>query len=424
VGVGSATFAGVGIVAVCLVSTGPAALAQRSLSPGWGYIDNRTVSPDGEHIVLTVQHYPLSQVWAMPTDGGEMYRLSRRSPAAMNPVFSPDGEWVAYFTEHYGAVGLRYRDPDLWLARADGSSTRLLASDLPRSGPTGPNLQAIFTADSTHVAVLRSMHLCLVATSDGRSRCADLQADLQGRTSPRLIDTSSSGDEIFLVVRGPAMEYRVVGVAAEIGALRTVASLRSVSSPMWLGSVRGETDDYLVALRTGEGRGATSINTSTGETRDVAVCHSGLGIADALYYVACEGPRAGFLVRHDVSTGAEAPIAAIDPDNPAYGTIVPDATGQRIALVTESTESGGAPRVFRRGGGTVRVFDRDGTELLSSWWPSEPRVVAWTRDDRLIVAQGMNVRPDRSISWRLTGMLQVIDVRTGTSDPIELGWPR
>lgn len=408
IGLGAGAFAGVGIVAVCFAATTPAALAQWALSPSWGYIDDRAVSPDGAHIVFTVKHQSLSQVWVMPTDGGEMRRLSHRSPAAMSPVFSPDGEWVAYFTERYGTVGLRYRDPDLWLARADGSSARRLVTDLPRSGPTGPNLEAIFTADGGHIAVLRAMHLCLVATSDGRMQCADMQGHFQAEFSPRLIGSSSSGAELFLAIRSGGDVERVLAVAAETGAVRTIASFRRRSRSIWLGSVRAGSDDYLIALQSDDGPIVRTLNTRTGTLRNIRVCY-GMGVADALYYAPCEGPQAGFLVRHDVATGNETRIAEVDAV-PLLGNIVIDSTGERVAFTTE----------IRDQLGRVRVFGRQG-EIGSQYVAAgDPTLLGWTPSGQLIVGHGIRtVYPRRISSWGPTSWVSVVDPETGESYPLD-----
>jgi dipeptidyl aminopeptidase/acylaminoacyl peptidase len=60
------------------------------------------VSPDGRWAVLAVTTYdlendkPESDLWLVPTAGGEARRLTAQRGSDASPVFSPDGRWVAF----------------------------------------------------------------------------------------------------------------------------------------------------------------------------------------------------------------------------------------------------------------------------------------------------------------------------------------
>ncbi|MDQ6787894.1 MAG: S9 family peptidase [Acidobacteriota bacterium] len=58
-------------------------------SPRW--------SPDGKKIAFTNG----GQIWTMDTDGGDRKQVTTISTSAGNPVWSPDGKWIAFISEVY-----------------------------------------------------------------------------------------------------------------------------------------------------------------------------------------------------------------------------------------------------------------------------------------------------------------------------------
>ncbi|MEX6634771.1 amidohydrolase family protein [Hyphococcus lacteus] len=78
----------------------------------WTSLD---VSPDGERLVFDM----LGDLFVMPADGGEAQQFSEGLAFDSQPVFSPDGEWVAFVSDRSGSESI-------WIARLDGSKTKMI----------------------------------------------------------------------------------------------------------------------------------------------------------------------------------------------------------------------------------------------------------------------------------------------------------
>src|SRR5262249_14428423 len=98
------------------------------------------LSPDGRRAAYVVenndgQRRPWGQVWVMTVADGRSARLGAERDPSGNPVWSPDGQWLAY----QGSTGDK---SGLMVSRADGTNARLLAemtgtnAPLPGSGGT------------------------------------------------------------------------------------------------------------------------------------------------------------------------------------------------------------------------------------------------------------------------------------------------
>lgn len=97
-------------------------------------------SPDGSRLAYTVTRndgprQPVGQLWIMTLPDSQSICLSAGDEPSGNPVWSPDGKWIAYS----GRLGDRR---GLIVARPDGSGKRFLASmegtnsPLPTTGET------------------------------------------------------------------------------------------------------------------------------------------------------------------------------------------------------------------------------------------------------------------------------------------------
>jgi hypothetical protein len=80
-------------------------------------------SPDGRRIVFVASPpgqsgLPQRQVFVMNADGGGRAQLTQDAGPHTNPVWSPDGEWIAYLSQAGGS------DWQVWAIRADGSEPR------------------------------------------------------------------------------------------------------------------------------------------------------------------------------------------------------------------------------------------------------------------------------------------------------------
>jgi serine/threonine protein kinase len=82
-------------------------------------------SPDGRRIVFVAsppgqQNLPRRQIYVMSADGSGRAQLTQDAGPHTNPVWSPDGQWIAYLSRAGGG------DWQVWAMRADGSEPRQL----------------------------------------------------------------------------------------------------------------------------------------------------------------------------------------------------------------------------------------------------------------------------------------------------------
>ena len=98
------------------------------------------LAPDGARVAYTVENNdrpgrPYSQIWVMSLADGHSVRLGGPDESSGGPVWSPDGQWIAYH-------GSRADTRGLMVARPDGSAARFIAamqgtnSPLPSTGKT------------------------------------------------------------------------------------------------------------------------------------------------------------------------------------------------------------------------------------------------------------------------------------------------
>ncbi|WP_395327461.1 amidohydrolase family protein [Novosphingobium sp. BL-8H] len=76
-----------------------------------------SVSPDGKTLVFDV----LGDLFTMPAAGGKARQISEGLAFDSQPVFSPDGQWIAFVTDRSGAE-------NIWIARPDGKQARQITS--------------------------------------------------------------------------------------------------------------------------------------------------------------------------------------------------------------------------------------------------------------------------------------------------------
>src|SRR6202046_455337 len=86
----------------------PAALIDVTVSEGTSM--SVAISPDGKTLAMDMQ----GSIWTLPASGGTAKRITGLFNDARQPVWSPDGKWIAFFGYLDGGY-------DLWTIAPDGT---------------------------------------------------------------------------------------------------------------------------------------------------------------------------------------------------------------------------------------------------------------------------------------------------------------
>jgi tricorn protease len=99
---------------------------------------NESLSPSGKRVLLEAR----GEIWSVPVEHGSARNLTRSAGAAdRDPVWSPDGDWIAWFSDASGEY-------ELYVAKADGTSE-------PRKVTSGADRflsRPVFSPDSKKIA--------------------------------------------------------------------------------------------------------------------------------------------------------------------------------------------------------------------------------------------------------------------------------
>ncbi|MBX9600510.1 MAG: S9 family peptidase [Bryobacteraceae bacterium] len=257
---------------------------------------NVSFSPDGARLAYTVNNNekpgrPYSQIWVRELAGGRETRFGGPGEASSGPLWSPDGQWIAYS----GKVGDK---SGLVIARPDGTGAKFLHelqwtnSPLPETGKRytwSPDSKSIAfvssipgpeTADATGDPVVITRYLYKPDLDEGNTRFNDnrrpklytveiasgtVKQLTTGATYEHSVDWSPSGDEIvFVSNREPDQDifhnYDLFAWKLSDGSTRRITATESCEYiPRW--SPDGKSLLYL-----GTRRGLTDLETTMEDT--------------------------------------------------------------------------------------------------------------------------------------------------------------
>ncbi|WP_167630955.1 TolB family protein [Mariprofundus ferrooxydans] len=124
--------------------------AEKVLSPG----SNPALSPDGSRLVFTMQDGHFWHLFMMNTDGSDLVQLTSGEHVDAQPVWSPDGSWIAFTSNRGdededdkdgGHSSKQQRNWDIWLIGRDGSNlTRLTTNKASDGAPSFANNGRIY----------------------------------------------------------------------------------------------------------------------------------------------------------------------------------------------------------------------------------------------------------------------------------------
>src|SRR5262245_55114715 len=117
------------------------------------FVKEAEISPDGSLIAYTVALNPTSgrttnQLWAMESSSGKAVRLTAEKDSGSNPVWSPDGKWIAFKGEVNKKDGL-------YMVKPNGSDLRFLTETKSTNRPLTYEAQSIaWSPDSKKIAFI------------------------------------------------------------------------------------------------------------------------------------------------------------------------------------------------------------------------------------------------------------------------------
>jgi dipeptidyl aminopeptidase/acylaminoacyl peptidase len=118
-------------LAACLFLILPAAIhAQEPIR----FARSPDIAPDGKTVAFSY----LGDIWLVDVKGGEAHHLTMHEKHDFNPIFSPDGKWIAFSSNRHGQY-------DVFIVPVKGGRPKRLTFDSADDHPTG------WSPDSQHV---------------------------------------------------------------------------------------------------------------------------------------------------------------------------------------------------------------------------------------------------------------------------------
>ncbi|GIW79803.1 MAG: tricorn protease [Gemmatales bacterium] len=149
------------------------------------------ISPDGKTVAFSY----LGDIWVVESIGGIARPVTMHQAHDIYPVFSPDGQWIAFSSTRHGNY-------DVFVVSARGGRPRRLTYHSSSDIVCGwsPDGQSILFASTRRPAFPSNYELYLVPVAGGRVRRLGVDEGKEGQFSPK-------GDQV-VYVRGPGTWYR------------------------------------------------------------------------------------------------------------------------------------------------------------------------------------------------------------------------
>ena len=162
-----------------------------------------SLSPDGRSLVYHITEGVTRRIGMMNSDGGGVHTLFRREGLdAMNPVWSPDGKWVAF------GLGKYFRTPgfpasQIAVVRADGSDFKVVVDDKENSGFPS------WSADGKSIVFRHGRQLSIVTLADGK-----ITPLTEGSSEDNFPQWSPKGDVIMFTTNRDGGDFEIYSIRA------------------------------------------------------------------------------------------------------------------------------------------------------------------------------------------------------------------
>ncbi|MBA4063780.1 MAG: MdsD protein [Isosphaera sp.] len=149
------------------------------------------ISPDGKLVAFSY----LGDIWTVESVGGVARPVTMHEAHDINPVFSPDGKWLAFSSNRHGQY-------DVFVAPAVGGKPRRLTFDSGHDMVSGwtPDGKSVVFASSRSTAFPQNLECYTVPAAGGPERRLPLFEAKEAHFSP--------GGGAVAFVRGPGTWYR------------------------------------------------------------------------------------------------------------------------------------------------------------------------------------------------------------------------
>ncbi|QDU19091.1 S41 family peptidase [Urbifossiella limnaea] len=176
------------LVALCAAALlAPAAAAQEPIR----FARTPDISPDGKTVAFSY----LGDIWTVPSVGGVARPVTMHEAHDLNPVFSPDGKYLAFSSNRHGSY-------DVFVSPAVGGRPRRLTFDSGHDTVTGwtPDGKGVVFTSTRGTAYPFQAECYVVPFDGGAERKLTLFEGKEAHLSP-------AGDRVAFV-RGPGLWYR------------------------------------------------------------------------------------------------------------------------------------------------------------------------------------------------------------------------
>ncbi|MCC7490821.1 MAG: PD40 domain-containing protein [Fimbriimonadaceae bacterium] len=140
------------------------------------FVHDPALSPDGSQLAFSYK----ADIWIVPSKGGRAERLTDHPAEDVNPVFSPDGQWLAFGSTRSG-------NADVWLLKIDGSELRRVTYHPGADGCSDftPDGQELLFASRRYGPGVGPHRLeCSVPVTGGTPKLVQRGEGSQGQWSP------------------------------------------------------------------------------------------------------------------------------------------------------------------------------------------------------------------------------------------------
>lgn len=175
-------------VALCVALSLPAAAAAQEPIR---FARTPDISPDGKTVAFSY----LGDIWTVPSVGGVARPVTMHEAHDVNPVFSPDGKWIAFSSNRHGSY-------DVFVSPAVGGRPRRLTFDSGHDTVTGwtPDGKGVVFTSTRSTAYPFNSECYVVPFDGGAERKLALFEGKEAHFAP-------TGDRLAFV-RGPGLWYR------------------------------------------------------------------------------------------------------------------------------------------------------------------------------------------------------------------------